>query len=267
MISHKTLEETECAAWGDLYLSAGRLPDNPCDIKLITRGAAQLSIVGNSNVLALNRVLGLGLDRPITEQDINEIIFAYRDSGAGRFFVQPHPEALTQGVQDLLLNCGFRHYNNWIKLYRDATLLEKVKSDLAARKIDTACAHEFASIVTSCFEWDERLIPWIASTVGRRDWHHYLAYAGAKPVATGAFYVNADQAWIDFAATDADYRGMGAQSLLMQCRIADAIDCGCKTLVVETAQQTEERSAPSHRNMLRFGFKEAYARANFLYEF
>jgi hypothetical protein len=36
-------------------------------------------------------------------------------------------------------------------------------------------------------------------------------------------------------------------------------------LVVETAEDTPEKGAPSFRNMLRFGFQVAYVRPNFIY--
>ncbi|MCP4685890.1 MAG: hypothetical protein GY867_10655 [bacterium] len=53
----------------------------------------------------------------------------------------------------------------------------------------------------------------------------------------------------------------------MQRRIDDAIAQGCKHLVVETAEETHERSAPSYSNMLRFGFEVAYFRPNYLFKF
>jgi len=53
---------------------------------------------------------------------------------------------------------------------------------------------------------------------------------------------------------------------LVERRIRDAAAMGCRRLIVETAEDTPQHSAPSYRNMLRFGFVEAYKRANFIYK-
>ena len=78
-------------------------------------------------------------------------------------------------------------------------------------------------------------------------------------------FVSGDRAWLDFAATLPEYRGRGAQAALLARRIVDAAQLGCRWLVVETAEETPQRGAPSFRNMLRFGFRQAYVRPNFIY--
>ncbi|HSH00659.1 MAG TPA: N-acetyltransferase, partial [candidate division Zixibacteria bacterium] len=124
----------------------------------------------------------------------------------------------------------------------------------------------FGEIVVRSFEWDERLVRWIALTVGRPHWKHYMAFDGATAVATGAIYFSAGYGWIDLAATLSEYRDRGAQGALVRQRLLDGIAAGVKGFVVETAQQTPEKQAPSHRNMLRYGFIEAYPRPNLLLE-
>lgn len=170
-------------------------------------------------------------------------------------------------MRSLLADAGFSYYNNWVKLFREAVPLAGIDSDLRVVEIDCERSSDFARIVASCFEWDERLHPWLGSIVGRRNWHHYIALDKEKPVATGSFFVIGEYAWIDFAATLSQCRGKGAQAALMQRRIDDAISLGCTHLVVETAEETPQRSAPSYRNMIRYGFRQVYVRPNVLYEF
>jgi hypothetical protein len=50
----------------------------------------------------------------------------------------------------------------------------------------------------------------------------------------------------------------------MKKRFEIALSKGCTRVVVETAQQTAEKQAPSYRNMIRFGFKEVYVRPNYI---
>jgi GNAT superfamily N-acetyltransferase len=142
----------------------------------------------------------------------------------------------------------------------------EVDTDLRIEQIGGGDADAFAMIVAQCLDWPETVGPWVALTVGRPGWKHYIAFDGSKPAATSALYVSGDFAWLDFASTMPDYRGRGAQSALIARRIRDAAELGCSHLVVETAEQTPDHPAPSYRNIVRFGFREAYKRANYIFE-
>jgi hypothetical protein len=188
----------------------------------------------------------------------------YASAGARRFFVQLSPIAVPTELRQWLIDRGARPYNNWVKLYRDVSAPPAVKSDLSVRQIDTESAGKFAAIVSSCLDWPERVRPWIARTVGRPGWRHYMAFDGRRAVATAALFVQSGFGWLDFAATLPEYRGRGAQGALVVRRIEDAAKTDVSHLVVETAEQTPGRPAPSWRNMNRFSFEMAYVRPNYL---
>ena len=59
----------------------------------------------------------------------------------------------------------------------------------------------------------------------------------------------------------------GAQSALLARRLQDAGAAGCDRFVLETAEERPERGAPSYRNALRFGFRTAYVRPNYVLSF
>jgi len=94
-----------------------------------------------------------------------------------------------------------------------------------------------------------------------------MAFDGETPVATGAVYIRGQFGWIDFASTLPQYRGRGAQAALVERRIRDAAEWECRWLIVETAEEKPDHPAPSYRNMVRYGFKVAYARPNYLFKF
>ena len=52
---------------------------------------------------------------------------------------------------------------------------------------------------------------------------------------------------------------------LVRRRLADAAALGCRSVSIETAEDTIARDAPSFRNLRRLGFEVAYARANYLW--
>ncbi len=176
-----------------------------------------------------------------------------------------NPLALRGGADHYLTDRGLTHYNNWIKLYRNVDPLEGVQSDLRVEKVGFGYGDVFAKIVMECFGWPEMSPAWIGSLFGRENWHHYMAFDGDTPVATGSFYVYRVNAWIDFAATLESHRGRGAQSALLQRRVKDIAKLGCTQIVVETAEDKPEKPAPSFRNMVRFGFQTAYVCPNYIF--
>ena len=263
----RKLELVEIAAWTDMFRAANDLNPIPGGVKAIVDDSRVVSMVPDCDVLALNRVVGLGVDSPPTPEELAEIIDHYREAGAARFFVQVAPFVINSEITRLLHEAGFEHYNNWVKLSRPLEPLEIEGCDLRVEKIGPEHAEAFAGIICSSFDWPSFLEAWVGGIVGRENWHCYLAFDGDHPAATAAFFRAGDSIWIDCAATLEAYRGRGAQSKLLQRRFEDALALGCTDVVVETAQQRADHDAPSYRNMIRYGFREAYTRPNFIYRF
>ena len=95
-----------------------------------------------------------------------------------------------------------------------------------------------------------------------------MGWLDGTPVASiSVIRYGAGFGFLGFYIARPDYRGQGAQSKLLQCRLEDAAKLGCERLVVETAQETAEKPAPSYRNMVRYGFTEAYVRPNYICRF
>jgi GNAT superfamily N-acetyltransferase len=260
------LEIHEAAAWVDFYRGASAKVSRDCRLEHFEIAGAQGVIAAHADSLALNRVLGLGLAEPATEAMVDAIVDRYASAGVRRFFVQLHPAAEPSSLSSWLEARGFKHYNNWVKLFRGGGPVPAAESDLRVEVIDESQADTFASIVVGSFGWPGESEPWVAELVARPGWTHYLAFDGDLAVATGATFVRNRQAWLDFAATLSSHRRRGAQSLLLERRLRDALGQGCESLVLETAEELPERPSPSYRNARRFGFQVAYLRPSFLFE-
>ncbi len=263
----RNLELIEVKAWDAMYSAVPAETARQFGIKCFSTPTTCTTVVSTIDVLAFNRVVGLGIEEPITDQRLDEILTIYRQEKVPRLFLQLHPDIVTPETDELLTAKGFYHYNNWEKLYRPIEPIPEAKSDLRIEKIDDEHADAFADILVTAFEWPQDMKAWVAASVGLEGWHHYMAFDKDKPAATAGFFLEGEYAWIDFASTLSEYRGRGAQGALVERRIRDAKDMGCRWLVVETAQQTPEKEAPSYRNMIRYGFKLAYTRPNYIFEF
>ena len=218
-----------------------------------------------ADVLALNRIVGLGVASPATTGDLDAALRWFHEAGVPRAFVQVAPHAEPDMLAAWLQARGLTYYNNWVRLWRDTTPLPPRPTTLRVEQVVADRADLFGRIVAEAFHMPLAASGWVTSTFGQPGWRHYMAFDGETPVATATLFLKGDTGWLGAAATSEAARGKGAQSALIARRIADANAQGCTLLSVETAEPTETRDAPSYRNVTRLGFEVAYKRANWLW--
>jgi GNAT superfamily N-acetyltransferase len=260
------LEECEMAAWGDFFRAAPDDVVRGMSLRVDDVNGAVLTSVASVDVLAFNRVLGIGINYPATPDMIDDLVGIFDAAGVRRFFIQVSPAARPPELEGWLVERGFSHYNNWVRLARGTDKVPDFDCDLEVREIGRDEADTFGRIVRESFDWPEGMERVIAGAVGRPGWHHYMAYDGDTPAATAGHFVHGEVAWIDFAATLPEFRGRSAQKALVARRIRDAAAEGCRMIIVETAEQRPDHDAPSYRNMLKMGFEVAYLRPNYIWQ-
>jgi GNAT superfamily N-acetyltransferase len=261
----KEFELLESEVWRDFYDSAPASLKELCGIKVFSVGGVHANIASKIDILAFNRVVGLGIKEPIDERIIDIILNKIETEKVKRFFIQIHPEVYSDEIRKLLVSKNFYHYNNWVRLVRDNSPAQKVKTKLEIREIKKNESKIFADIVIIAFDWPNELNELIAASIERKNWYHYIGFENNVPVATTAFYLSGEYAWFDFAATHPECRGKGGQSALLARRIEDCRKLGVKVIIIETAEQTADKESPSYRNVLRAGFKVAYKRPNYIF--
>ena len=81
------LEKVEIAAWADFYKAASPASITRCGLKVAESGGVAAVLASAADVLALNRVVGLGLETPVSGDRLDELIAWYTDAGVPRFFL------------------------------------------------------------------------------------------------------------------------------------------------------------------------------------
>ena len=262
----RSIASCEINAWQDMYSAAGHEFSDQFGIKVFSMGSACISLAKNIDILAFNRVIGLGLFQTATEEMVDNIISKYKNAGIKRFFIQIHPEAAPPKLKDWFAKRNIVHYNNWVKHYRGVENPPVVETELEIREVKSKDdVDRFGEIITLSFEWPDEMRLWFEHLVGRKCWKTYLALEGDKAVAAASMYVKDDCGWLSFASTLPGYRGKGAQTALIARRIQDAAELGCKVLTVETAEDNEEKRSQSLQNIQKMGFEVAFIRPNFLW--
>jgi len=257
------LEKSEALYWSKYYNHPHGL-NSPG--KIIAGAFA--GAVPALDVLALNRVIGLGMSDEVSTSDIDEIVDFYRTAGSKRFFIQLSPHTSQKNIQEMLLAKGFRHHNNWAKLLRNAeTPLPEVESKLIVKRVTPEDAETYGRMIYDSFDWDDpRMFRWLSSTVGKEGYQQFLLLLNDEPVGAAAMHIMDEYASMAFAGTLTEHRGLGGQSLLLKTRILAAKEAGCRYMISETSEQKPDKPVMSYRNMLRFGFEVAYLRENWILE-
>ena len=260
-------ERIEVAAETDWFESA--TPPIVAETGLATDeiGGARLYLMPKVDILMFNRAARLGVDAPATEDQIDRIVARYREAGVPRFLVSISPAARPSMLPEWLEARGFVRHNAWVKLHREAEPVpEPPTSGLTIERIGPDRGLEFGKVVQTGFSMTDFAAEWVALTVGRPRWRHYVASDNGAAVGGAGMFLEGAWAWFGFAATLEAARGRGAQSALIARRVRDAHEAGVRWLSIETAEDTPERDAPSFRNVVRQGFREAYRRPNWLWK-
>jgi hypothetical protein len=256
----RMVETTEAAACADLLRAA------PPEWRSVAEetDAGWILCAPAIDMLLFNRVVGCGVKAPARQFDLDALIGRLRAAGVRNYGVQLSPAAEPTDVTDWLAEAGLSPRDRWTKVFRSAGAAAPVATDLRIEATGPEHAGVFAEVTTSGFGMPPEWRPWIAATVGRPQWRHYLAWNGHTPVAGAALFIDGHVGWLGVASTLPAARRRGAQSALMAKRLQDGWNLGCHWFVTETGEDTPARPNPSLHNMLRAGFRVAYHRQNFM---
>lgn len=257
-------EQVERAALAALHEA---VPDDlrrRLELQVETIGTALVSIAGRDPATVLNRTVGLGVESPAERETPASIVARYAAAGVGRYYLHLHPGARPPELRDWVLDSGLRRDRGWAKFVRRADGPPEARSDLTVRRIDAAHAGDFGRIVAAGFGLDEASAPLLASLVHHPDWHLYVSFDGETPAGAAAMFVHRGVGWLDWAATLPEFRRRGSQGALLQRRIRDALDAGCRLVMTETGEAVEGDPQHSYKNILRAGFELMHVRENFV---
>lgn len=254
------IELTEGAACADLLCAA------PAAWRTVGERtpAGWLLMTPTIDMLLFNRLIGSGVGGVVGRETVADAVRRLREAGVRNYGVHVSPAARPPRIRDWLNESGLACRDRWAKVHRGDTPAVAVQTDL---RIDVALSDHavtFADVATGGFGMPPAFRPWLAATVGRPRWRHYVAWNGQEPVGTAALFVHGDTGWLGMTSTLPAARRRGAQSALMARRIEDGRALGCRWFVTETGEDTPARPNPSFRNMIRAGFTLAYYRENFM---
>jgi hypothetical protein len=176
--------------------------------------------------------------------------------------IQFAPATLNPELVGWLEARGYRGGRNWVKLWHDLEALPR-RRRRSASSASTRRRHVRVDRDRGVRPPPEASV--IASAVvGRPGWSHFLAYDGDAAVSAAAMFVTGGRR---LAGVRGDPGGGAAAAASRRCSPPACArrGTGCRWAITETGEETpEEPVNHSYRNMLRAGFRLAYARQNWV---
>lgn len=225
-------------------------------------GATCISVRAVDSTM-LNRACGLGVARAATEDDLDVIGRFFGDLGV-RYAVALAPGACPPQLEGWLRERGFEPGYAWMKFRRRAQPPPAVETDLLVEEIEADRGADMGRVAIEAYGMPERLVDWWTSIATVPECRCFVAYDGDEPAASGFLYVSGKTGWLGGAGTRPAFRRRGGQGAVLAARLRAAAELGLVVLATETGERVPDRPGNSYRNILRFGFEEAYLRPNFL---
>ncbi|HVZ68872.1 MAG TPA: hypothetical protein VG891_05370 [Rhizomicrobium sp.] len=258
----RAIEAIEAEAWEDMAKAAPPPFARAVGLETARLGRTLLLLAQRIPLFQFNWLSGAGL----LEDDssaIAEAVHRFRQGGVERFFIQipqsPRSDAMRMSARKAGLEA---HRLAWAKFHRETASPPEVQTRLDIREVGIAQRSEFAATALAGFGMPQPMAAWLEQLPGRANWHCYVAYDGAVPIAAAALYVRGDHGWLGIGATRPEARKRGSQSALLARRIADAGKFGARFVTTETGVPQQGEPAPSYANIKKAGFEVAYVREN-----
>jgi GNAT superfamily N-acetyltransferase len=262
----RLVEFGEGCAWENFFSTAPDDYRSELGLHVDHLGSAiVLSMPGVEDTF-FNRIIGLGLVESVTEGMLDELMSFIHGVGSKYFMVNLSPSAHPPEIQYWLAERGFWTVDYHAKLFRRASPPPETNTTFRIELTGRDFAEAFAYVACQAFGESEIMHSWLASSVGKTGWRHYVAWDGDQPIATGSLFIQDSFAWLGHGSTLPSHRRRGTQSALLARRIKDGLALGCELFVTDTSPDTPQAPNSSYRNIIRAGFQLAYFRQNFIYQ-
>lgn len=262
MTSHKVPpeERIEIRAFLDLFRSA--------PLSLAADAALAYLPIEEGCVVSLPFAPPIGLNRILGLRDVTSLTKAVRwfDGRGGAPRLQIDENAVSAEVLRWIADQGMTKSSPaWVKLTCPAPASPVLwNSDVEVRTAMISEANLFAELMCGGFGFPSSLAPFWAGIVGKTGWTCLVAYLDKLPAGTGIMYAADGYAWLGGGATIAAFRNRGVQTALIRARMNLGAEQGVKVFVVETAEPEYGMHGTSFENVVKAGFRQVYARQNYL---
>lgn len=211
---------------------------------------------------AFNRVLMLGLHRPIDAAQVADLVALYDEAGCGMAIELPQ-QIRNDAVSMLLKPHRIRRGSTAavVAHWEPATAPPPSRSEAAVAAIATGeDCDVVADICADVFSMSTPVREVLRALCREPEWIPWLVRHQGEPAGAGLTRINRGGAWFGWAATLPQFRGLGVKGTLDDARLHEAGRRGCRLVSSETAAGTPERPDHSLKSFVRRGFQVTHLR-------
>jgi len=214
--------------------------------------------------LNLNRVIGLGMEQPVTDALLDEISAVYVPTGA-TFAIEVAPQAEPADLKNLLRARRWRSLLAKAAMFaHDLKVVPIVETDLRIERVGADQAARLARICCDVFEMPPGTLEILMAAHTQPGWVQWMGFAGDEPAGVALSFMQDGVAWSGWAATLPAFRGRRFHAAYLAAALRHASQAGCTLFTAETATGTPEQRDPAYRNLVKLGFEMLYERTTHL---
>jgi hypothetical protein len=260
------IERAEIQAWLDLYAAMPEGFAKEFNAEILELGQVTLTRCPGIAFGEFNRVMGLGVFEPATEQQLETIFASYHEVGVKRFLIHHIPACQPAALINWLEARQPAVLAGWERIVRDNAALEPSPADPAIEQVTTSNANEWADFIDAAYHMPTK--PWLLELVGRPGWYHYLLRENTKLVAVRSMCINPDgTVWFGI---EAPVPGIMAPSFALDARLCqtmmhEGLKMGAKLFVADIEKPALKMDTPAYQDFANLGFSRPYFRSNYVF--
>ncbi len=256
------IEQTEMAAWRDLIDAA---PDS-----FKTANGLRYQYIGGGLAInfqqepipLFNRVIGLGLSRPLTQEVVDEIksFYAHHEKYLVHYSFPMNPPH----ADSLLRQNGFYLAGSWERIVRADEPLVNAADSIEVRLVDGSLKEAWVQFLIGTYGFS--FYEWPRAFALRKGWKHYIAFRNHKIVACRSFFMTKEKTV--FSGVDAPVPGvMSADHApdfsIWKKAVQDGLKEGARLFVADIELPDKEKNKASYSGFMQLGFHIPYTRYHY----
>lgn len=259
------IEQTEIAAWSNLLDAA---PDSfrlANGLRHQAFGGGMAINFQKEPIPLFNRVIGLGLIKPLTRQVIDSIKSFYVHHE--KYLIHYSPPMRPAHADSLLKQNGFYLAGSWERVVRNNKPLnntENIADTFEVRQVDASLKESWVKFLIETYGFN--FYEWPRSFALRKGWKHYIALEQNKIIACRSFFMTNMKTV--FSGVDAPVPGVmttdcAPDFAIWRKAIADGLKEGAVLFVADIELPDKEKNKAAYEGFKQLGFYIPYTRYHY----
>lgn len=258
------IEQTEIEAWRSLIDAAPDSLRKVNGMKYMDIGGGTAINFQANPIPLFNRVIGLGLSEPLSQQLIDSIKNFYTHHE--KYIIHFSSPMKPANSDALLKQNGFYFAGAWERIVRDTKPLTNndVMGDIEVRQVDSSLVESWVKFLIDSYGFD--FYWWPRAFAFQKGWKHYVALRNNKIVGCRSFFMTKEKTI--FSGVDAPVPGVmtsvyAPDFAIWKRAIQDELKEGAILFVADIELPDKEKNKEAYEGFKQLGFVIPYTRYHY----